>query len=77
MTSTQIQTVLDNLIETYTTLSAEIASSVSMPAAQRSMQLRSLEEIQKQIAYWENRLEQVTAGTGGAVYAIRFEGAPN
>lgn len=76
MTATQIQAFLTNLTASYTTLSAEIASSVSMPAAQRSMQLRSLEEIQKQIAYWEGQLAYVQAEGAGTVYPIRFEEVP-
>ncbi len=76
MTAAQIQTILDNLTASYTTLSAEIAQSISMPAAQRSEQYRSLEELQKQIEIWEHKLAQVAGTAQGQPYAIRFEAAP-
>ena len=75
-TAAEITTIIANLTATYTTLSAEIASSTSMPAAQRSITLQKLADIRKELEHWENRLAQVNAGTGGRGYGIRFEAAP-
>jgi len=75
MTPAQIQTILDNLIATYTTLSAEIASSRTMPAAGRSEQYKDLEKIQKQIELWEKKLDEANGTAAGQPYLVRFEEA--
>lgn len=58
LTAAQIQTKIDLLNATYDTLAADAASSRS--AGARSQTLQDIETIQKQIAYWEERLDRST-----------------
>jgi len=59
-TAAQIQVILNNLVASITTLSAEIAESVS--AADRAVKYRDLETLQKSLAYWNAQLASLQAG---------------
>jgi hypothetical protein len=52
------QTMIDTLTATYQTLAAEIATTRSMAA--RSITMRDLEDVRKQLTYWEQRRDART-----------------
>ncbi len=58
LSQAQIQTNLDNLNTIYATLSAEKADSLGSPVG-ASAAFKRLTEIQKQIDYWEKRLDAI------------------